>query len=122
MGFLIFIHILVAFFLVIVILLQSSKGGGLAGAFGGMGGGAVFGGRGVATFLSKVTTVLATILLINCIIIGVIASRRGERESLIQQAAQRARVESPVANLPAVPGTVSPPAEEKPAPTGEEGE
>jgi len=40
--------------------LQSSKGEGLAGAFGGGAlTGAVFGGRGAATFLSKATTVLA---------------------------------------------------------------
>jgi len=45
----------------ISILLQSSKGEGLAGAFGGSGiTGAVFGGRGAATFLSKATAILGT--------------------------------------------------------------
>ena len=47
----------------IAILLQSSKGGGLAGAFGGASMGAVFGGRGAATFLSKFTTWLAVLYL-----------------------------------------------------------
>jgi preprotein translocase subunit SecG len=51
--------------------MQSAKGEGLAGsAFGGGGGGgvgqAVFGGRGAASFLSKATTVLAVVFMINC--------------------------------------------------------
>jgi len=54
------IHVLFSLALIIAVLLQSSKGEGLAGAFGGGGlSGAVFGGRGAATFLSKATTVLA---------------------------------------------------------------
>ncbi len=59
--FLLVVHVLFALTLIIVVLLQSSKGEGLAGAFGGGGGlsGAVFGGRGAATFLSKATTFIA---------------------------------------------------------------
>ncbi len=54
------IHVLFSMALIVAVLLQSSKGEGLAGAFGGGGlTGAVFGGRGAATFLSKATTILA---------------------------------------------------------------
>jgi len=54
------IHVLFSLTLIVVVLLQSSKGEGLAGAFGGGGlTGAVFGGRGAATFLSKATSILA---------------------------------------------------------------
>lgn len=61
-------HTLVCILLVIVVLMQSAKGEGLAGAFGGGGGltGAVFGGRGAASFLSKSTTVLAIVFMLNC--------------------------------------------------------
>lgn len=54
--------------LILVVLMQSAKGEGLAGgtAFGGGMSGAVFGGRGAATFLSKATTVLAVVFMINC--------------------------------------------------------
>ncbi|MCK4590584.1 MAG: preprotein translocase subunit SecG [Candidatus Latescibacteria bacterium] len=67
--FLIVIHIFVAFALVIVILLQSgARGGGLAGTFGGAGGtGAIFGGRGAAPFLTKLTAILASVLIVTCI-------------------------------------------------------
>ncbi len=60
-------HVLVCIGLVLVVLMQSSKGEGLAGsAFGGGLSSAVFGGRGAATFLSKATTVLAIVFMLNC--------------------------------------------------------
>ena len=68
--FLIVVHILICVALIIVVLLQSSKGEGLAGAFGGGGlSGAVFGGRGAATFLSKATTVLAICFMATSIVL-----------------------------------------------------
>ena len=64
-------HVIICLALVLVVLLQSSKGEGLAGtALGGGGGGgiggAVFGGRGAASFLNKATTVLAVVFMLNC--------------------------------------------------------
>ena len=64
-------HVIICIALVVVVLLQSSKGEGLAGsAFGGGGGGgmsgAVFGGRGAASFLSKLTTIFAVVFMLNC--------------------------------------------------------
>jgi preprotein translocase subunit SecG len=65
---LIVMHVVVCIALVIVVLLQSAKGEGLAGAFGGGGlTGAVFGGRGAATFLSKATAYLAIAFMLSCI-------------------------------------------------------
>ena len=67
---LIVLHVFLCLFLVLLILLQNDKGGGLAGAFGGMGGGAAFSGSSTATFLTKITWGLAgasfaLILLLN---------------------------------------------------------
>ena len=65
-GFLVFVHIVVSLGLITTVLMQASKGGGLAGAFGGSGmAGSVFGGRGAAPFLVKVTTVFAIIFMIT---------------------------------------------------------
>src|SRR5688500_4012485 len=56
---LVVLHVFLCLFLVLLILLQNDKGGGLAGAFGGMGGGAAFSGSSTATFLTKITWWLA---------------------------------------------------------------
>ncbi|PKK84762.1 MAG: preprotein translocase subunit SecG [candidate division Zixibacteria bacterium HGW-Zixibacteria-1] len=75
-------HTLVCILLMIVVLMQSAKGEGLAGAFGGGGTGltgAVFGGRGAASFLSKATTILAVVFIINCGVLAFMSSHRSGR-------------------------------------------
>ncbi|NIR47845.1 preprotein translocase subunit SecG [candidate division KSB1 bacterium] len=106
---LLIIYVLVCFAMSIVILLQSSKGGGLAGAFGGGGGGmgAVFGGRGAATFLSRVTSGLAVAFLALALLLSFI-NREGEQsQSLVEQErAKRSTLpteRSPASGLPLVP-------------------
>lgn len=70
---LITIHVLICFGLIISVLMQSAKGEGLAGAFGGGAlSGAVFGGRGAASFLSKATTVLAIMFMGMCILLTLV--------------------------------------------------
>jgi preprotein translocase subunit SecG len=72
--FLVVVHVLICVGLIIVVLLQSSKGEGLAGAFGGGGlSGAVFGGRGAATFLSKATSYLAIGFMVTSIVLTLVS-------------------------------------------------
>ncbi|MFH1701639.1 MAG: preprotein translocase subunit SecG [Candidatus Zixiibacteriota bacterium] len=72
------IHVIICVLLVIVVLMQSSKGEGLAGAFGGGAlSGAVFGGRGAASFLSKATTFLAVFFMISCLGLSLMSAGRG---------------------------------------------
>jgi preprotein translocase subunit SecG len=89
-SFFVIIFIITCILLVVVILLQAGKGQGLAGSFGGIGGGAVFGGRGAATFLSKTTAVLAIIYGLLCITIGYIYRTDIEqtKQSIIQRQAE----------------------------------
>jgi preprotein translocase subunit SecG len=61
-SFLLVLHFIVCIFMIIVILLQAGKGADIGAAFGG-GSQAVFGPRGAATFLSKLTTISAVIFL-----------------------------------------------------------
>jgi preprotein translocase subunit SecG len=78
--------ILVAILLMGVVLIQSSKGGGLAGTFGGGDASAVFGVRRTADFLIKLTSILATILLLFSLVTNVIINKGGgTNESIIQQ-------------------------------------
>lgn len=108
---LVVLHIIVSLGLVLVVLLQSGKGTGLAGAFGGGGGamGAVFGGRGAATFLSKLTTVLAIAFFISCLGHSLLVSRRfaSQQESAVRKEAER-QAQQTQAPIPLVP---PPPAE-----------
>ena len=105
---LITIHVLISALLMIVVLLQSSKGGGLAGAFGGSGGmGAIFGSRGTATFLSKLTTVLAVLFMLSCIGQSLYsrAGSGGTRTSIVREELSKRRTASPAASLPGIPKT-----------------
>lgn len=91
-------HVIVCIALVMVVLLQSSKGEGLAGsAFGGGGGGgmsgAVFGGRGAASFLSRATTVLAVLFMLNC---GALAFMKGSDRQVASGSAGSTPTESVV--------------------------
>ncbi len=108
LSFLMFIYIVVCFGLILAVLLQSSKGGGLAGAFGGGGGdmGAVFGGRGAANFLSKLTTILATAFMVLALIISFVSKSGSDGGGLVQQEqSKRATTApaSPASGLPIVP-------------------
>ena len=89
---LLIVHVLVCLVLIVTILLQASKGGGLSTAFGG-GGRALCGGAGAATFLSKVTTVLAVVFFLTCIALWY--ASRGD-SSIPESAAERALREQPL--------------------------
>lgn len=117
-GFVVTIFVLVCVFQMIAILLQSSKGGGLAGAFGGGGGmGAMFGSRGAATFLSKLTAGLATAFMILALILAILTSRGGSQGEGIVEQERQARGSSPAAILPSVPATQQPAAPAPAPPT-----
>lgn len=96
-------HVIVSIALIIVVLMQSSKGDGLAGsAFSGGISGAVFGGRGAAGFLSKATTVLAIVFMVNCGALAFMSSKQSapatggaqSTESAITRQAQEAMKEA----------------------------
>jgi len=86
------LHIFISLGLIISVLMQSAKGEGLAGAFGGSGGvsGAVFGGRGAASFLSRATTVLAVAFMFSCIFLTFSGGGTRVASSRIAGEAQRA--------------------------------
>lgn len=127
--FLTILHVIICICLIIVVLMQSAKGEGLAGAFGGSGiTGAVFGGRGAATFLTKATTALAIAFFLSCIILSFMSpvTGRGGRKS--SSMAEEARKQATQGTVPAtsVPATtpeaqpqVPPPGETPQTPPGE---
>jgi preprotein translocase subunit SecG len=106
-GILVTLEIIVSILLMIVVLMQSSKGSGLAGSFGGGSMGAVFGVRRTADFLSRSTTVLASVFLGLCLIINLFFLPGGleSGESIIQSTAPSAQPQPvpPVSTPAAVP-------------------
>ena len=85
--FLVAIEIIVSILLIVVVLMQSSKGGGLAGSFGGGNIGAVFGVRRTSDFLTRATTILASVFIILTLAINLFflpGKSQGVRESIIQ--------------------------------------
>ena len=70
------IHIMACLFLIAVVLLQSGKGAELGAAFGGSSQ-TIFGSRGAATFLNKMTTIAAIVFMITSLTLSVIAAKGG---------------------------------------------
>ena len=75
-GLILTIHFIVCIFMIIVILLQAGKGADIGATFGG-GSQTVFGPRGAATFLSKVTTIAAAIFLMTSIYLANVSKHQG---------------------------------------------
>ena len=81
-GFILVVHVLAAILLIIVILIQRGRGGGLVESFSGVE--SMFGTR-TSQFLTRVTTVFATIFLFTSISQALLAARSSR--SLIEEEA-----------------------------------
>jgi preprotein translocase subunit SecG len=99
------IHVIVCIILIVAVLLQSGKAADLAGAFGGMGSQSVFGPRGAATLLSKLTTISAVLFMITSLGLWILSSRGTTRSVLSGE-------EAPVQETPAATTDVKKEAEE----------
>lgn len=98
------IHVIVCIFLITVVLLQGGKGAELGAAFGGSSQ-TLFGSRGAATFLSKITTIAAIVFMITSLTLAVITSKRG---SVVKGPAP---VSKEKGSVPSVPGPIQAPAQ-----------
>ena len=79
------IHVLLAVALIVLILVQHGKGADAGAAFGSGASSTVFGARGSATFLTKLTTGIALIFFVTIISLAYIASNKtSESKSLIK--------------------------------------
>lgn len=103
--FLIVIHILVCFLLVAVVLLQSGRGADIGVSFGATYSQTLFGSRGPASFLSKVTVVLAAVFMLSALGISILSSQL-ESSSVIEEGT--VVPSKPPAGPPASPSSESP--------------
>jgi preprotein translocase subunit SecG len=79
------LHVLVCVALIIVVLMQAGKGAGLAGVFGSTGTQQMFGGRGAASFLAKLTSGLAIVFMITSITLFVLSAQQGTPSGVVDQ-------------------------------------
>ena len=93
------VHLLVTLGLILIVLLQSGKGADIGAAFGGGSSQTVFGGRGAATFLSKLTSALAILFMLTSLSLTILASQRGSSTVLREEAPKP---------TPAAPGSPAP--------------
>jgi preprotein translocase subunit SecG len=70
------LHLTVCVFLIFVVLIQSSKGAELGAAFGGSNQ-TLFGSRGAATFMNKLTTGTAVAFMLTSLTLAVLSFDRG---------------------------------------------
>ncbi|ETX05059.1 MAG: preprotein translocase subunit SecG [Candidatus Entotheonella gemina] len=80
------LHTLVALTLIAVVLLQVGKGGSIGAAFGGGGSSqTLFGSRGPATFLSRLTTAAAAVFMITSLALAYLSSSARQSSSITDQ-------------------------------------
>ena len=113
---LIVLHVFLCFFLALLVLVQNDKMGGLAG-LGGMTSQSAFSTAGAATFIQKLTRVVAVIFFIVVFALGLITAKQDQvvEESTMQKATRESAAEQAVPEIPALPATFNAPAEAAPA-------
>lgn len=97
-------HLIVCLFLIFIILIQSSKGAEMGAAFGGSSQ-TLFGSRGAATFMNKLTTTAAVVFMITSLVLAILSVRRGSIMSsvTVEQTASKPAA-AQVEERPAAPG------------------
>jgi preprotein translocase subunit SecG len=109
--FLIVVQAIVAASLVGVILMQRSEGGGL-----GMGGSpsGLMSARGAADFLTRITTILATVFIVLSISLAFVAAQNGgtgEIDNSLERTEVPAAPAAPATTAPAAPASAAPASE-----------
>jgi preprotein translocase subunit SecG len=105
--FLLAIHIIAAVAILVLVLLQQGKGADMGAAFGSGSAGSVFGASGSANFLSRSTSVAATVFFATSIVLTYVAANR---PSVAGGVMQGVSTESSKSSAPATDTKTSPPA------------
>ena len=112
---LIIIHVFLCLFLSLLVLVQNDKMGGLAG-LGGMTSQSAFSTAGAATFVQKLTRVVAVIFFIVVFALGLITAKKNTAiEESTMQKATRENAAQQEATAPDLPGDFTAPAVDAPA-------
>ena len=98
-------HVVIAIALVVLVLLQHGKGADAGAAFGSGASSTVFGSRGAASFLSRLTGGLAAGFFITSMTLAYFATQRVEPTSIVERI-QTEQPATPAPEQPAGPADV----------------
>ena len=79
------LHVMLGLALIAVILLQQGTGATAGAAFGSGASSTVFGSRGSASFLTRVTAILALVFFANSFLLAYLAKDQGGPQSIVEQ-------------------------------------
>ncbi|MFN7039457.1 MAG: preprotein translocase subunit SecG [Alphaproteobacteria bacterium] len=96
------VHIIISICLISIILIQRNSTDGLSGLSGGGNNAGVLSGRAAANILTKITTILAVLFMINSLILGNFAIRSSKKTSLIDSE-QSIKQQDNIEKAPEVP-------------------
>jgi len=122
-GFILAVHVLLAFMIVLLVLLQRGKGAEAGAGFGAGASGTVFGARGASTLFSRLTAVFAALFFVTSLTLAYVGVRpSNEPTTELERAAQAAAAAPtsppapapttsvPPSSVPALPSQSAPPA------------
>lgn len=112
------IHVFVCFLMIGAILLQSGKGAEIGASFGGSSQ-TVFGSRGPANFLSKLTVVVAAIFMVTSFSLAILAKQQNFSSTVIDMEPKN---ESKSESVPPAADPAAKPSEEAHPAAGESSE
>jgi preprotein translocase subunit SecG len=96
-------QVLLAVAIIVLVMLQQGRGADAGASFGGGASGSLFGSRGPASFLAKITGLLAAVFFINSIGLAYLAASSVRTSSVVERVAP-----APDTDVPVVPGTPAP--------------
>ncbi len=100
------IHILLAIVLIALILLQQGKGAEAGASFGSGASQTVFGGRGSSSFLARITSAVAIILLVTSVSLGIMNARKVKNMSTVgipETSTQQTKTNTPTPSSSDIP-------------------
>ena len=95
------IHVMAALGIIVLVLLQHGKGADMGAAFGGGTSGSLFGASGSANFLSRTTSVLATVFFLTSLGLTWFSSHRTEHKGVMAAPPASSAPETAPATIPA---------------------
>lgn len=100
------IHVLLSLLLIGLVLIQQGKGADAGASFGGGSSQSVFGSRGSASFLSRLTAIIVTLFFVTSLTLAYLSTKQSEGNSVISTPDRAVITDSPATNGATQPADV----------------